>query len=140
VQSAIAVIANFRDYARHHCIRRGINPQVVDDAINASRPLQIIIDLCNTEKHVELTHRPRSGMRPKLIDLHQAGRITAQPGQEVWHTWNPVTGKHSSNDPNSISRVVEGTVTDEHGIVIGSLQELLRLSVDAWEQLLPRLR
>jgi hypothetical protein len=140
IQSVIHNVASLRDHAKVWLKCRGREATIVEDTIRASRALQIITDLWNTDKHKELDRPPWSGMRPQLRNIHCTTPITGRGGTGVWHTWSPATGKHSTNAPESIARVIDADVVDEQGRRVGGLHELILKAVDDWERFLLSVR
>src|SRR5262249_2136910 len=63
--SAIANIANLKDYLKDWIKRHSGDPKKVEDHVNGSFDLQIIVDLHNLEKHASRDRPSRSGRNPR---------------------------------------------------------------------------
>jgi hypothetical protein len=56
---------HLKDALKDDAARLGLNPQDVEDVINASPALALAADLANLDKHLALNKPPRSGCAPK---------------------------------------------------------------------------
>lgn len=75
----IAHVGKLKDHPKNTRKERGDNPRTVEDHINESSFLPLIIDLWNSEKHGAPLNSDRSGKSPKLA---KSGGGLAGPPQK----------------------------------------------------------
>jgi len=148
------------DHLRRWMKKCGLDPKRVDGIVNGSSVLQVMIDLCNNDKHgYPPRDGGRSGRAPKLEDIQRVLRLAtgagpaldlamvssggrrtpfvsvsgpAEVGSTVAVTFTPLGPKVSGS--GSAYVVVTAKVVDEHGSHIGDLYELEVEALKVWER------
>ena len=134
VMSVIAHLAKLKDHLKNELELRGFQRSLIEDEINQSESLQLIIDLDNAEKHGTKLHKPRSDKKPKVINLQHA--ITQKNSNEpsVFQI-NPFSGEFKSS--NSVITIT-GDVVDKNGVRICSISNLITEALETWERFIDK--
>jgi hypothetical protein len=120
-------LASLKDHLKNSFEKQGINGQLVEDEINNSLHLQVIIDIVNQEKHgYPLKRKNRSNKNPLIVGASQVLQMSTAPGVE-----NSVSG--SSLTADGIKFFGDGTqqvkiiaeITDGDKNRLFSLDELI---------------
>jgi hypothetical protein len=131
----IANIASLKDYLKVWCKRNNATFEG-DNLINNNKPVALIHDLWNTDKHAELNSPPRSGYKPKLGDVQTALRISTGTtnGSGVRLYLNPKTGmfESTSTGGGKINLVLDAQILDEFNKPIADFAQTCEDAVDAW--------
>jgi len=109
-------------------------PGDVEQFVNGSFPLQIVIDLSNTEKHHELRHAPRSGHKPKIKDLRRALRLRARGSSGVGVMMDLRDGKLRKVGGGDANVSLSAKVVSQDGTELGDLLDLCREAIASWER------
>lgn len=133
-------IADLKDHLRAVAKRRGRDPKVVEAAIDASLPLQLMVDLANCDKHGQHA-RPaeqRSGKSPRLINVRGALTIRGTAGDVAPGAFGlRMTPRGMQPFGKGKSAVViTGDIVDSEGRLVLELQFAQAAAVAAWEALL----
>ena len=134
VQSAIYNVAHLRDPLKGYAERKGKPVKDVEEAVEESEGLRIVVDLSNLDKHEEL-RKSRSGKSPRLTNINRVLRLVAQPGRGVGLTLNR-DGTPRILGGGSASAVIVADVVDGSGMKLGELGAFLEAALLAWESLL----
>ncbi|HUW20013.1 MAG TPA: hypothetical protein VMW16_11995 [Sedimentisphaerales bacterium] len=135
---AIDNIANLRDHLKGWAVHNGQNKARVDEAVNNSLGLQIVIDLADNDKH---GYPPRnggySGKCPKLVKINRVMelRTRAKEGSTIGMTLG-AGGVPKFFGDGTGKAIITGDVVDNNNKRIGELSEIIGQAVDAWERLL----
>lgn len=140
----IRSIADLKDHLRSAARRLGQDPNEVEQTINASLPLQLMIDLSNLDKHGahgKLSEQ-RSKKSPRLVNVRGAFQITAKSGDI-----GPAGAFGIRLTPHGVQSfgggksavVITGEIVDADDNEITVLQFAQASAVEAWEVLLTRL-
>ena len=136
--SVINNIANLQDHLRRWAAKNGKDKTKVDAVFNESRPLQLIKDLSNNDKHgYPLRGGGYSGLAPKLNNIHRPMRLTtkAEAGSCVVMTFGP-GGVPKISGAGIGCAVITGDIVDKDGNSVGDLFKIEQDAVKAWETLL----
>jgi hypothetical protein len=110
--------------------------------IDTNANVALVHDLWNTDKHAALRRPPRSGHKPKLVDVRRSLRMSTgtAPGSTASLTINMATGQPEFILTGGALRylVVDGRIVNELGESLGSLLSVCEAAIDAWEQELSR--
>lgn len=137
----IRSIADMKDHLRAAARRVGRDPDEVEQAIEASLPLQLVIDLANFDKHGahEKPPKQRSKRSPRLVNVRGAFQITAKAGdigsngafgfRQTLQGVQPFGG-------GKASVVITGEIVDASDQAIMVLEFAQASAIEAWEALL----
>jgi len=126
IVSIIGHLAKLKDHLKN---RMADSAQLVEDYINQSAYLQIIIDLSNSEKHgYPLQRRERSGKSPMLENIQCS--LVIPPQERIGIEMN--TGRIV--DPGKSRIEVTADVVDGSGELIFRFAELIDNALSQWEQ------
>lgn len=127
-------LSSLKDHLKNILNKKGINQQEVEDEINNSLHMQVLIDIVNQEKHGSpLKKTNRSNKNPKIVKAQQGLRttITATPQ-------NPEVESAIFFTKTGIEQVGDGTqqmvitaeIVDGNDNKLFSLDELLDVSYE----------
>ena len=128
-------IASIKDHYKNWCNKTKSNFDG-DRLIDSNKPVAIIHDLWNLEKHAELNRPPRSSHKPKLVDLRQSLSLSTGPSGSVSFGMNLSGGTIEYIGDGERALVLNGRVVDEFGVDLGDFRTLCNDAIDAWEALL----
>jgi|GEM_PF-3483786 len=132
VFSVIDSISKLKDHFKRHLKESGEDDQIVEDAINKSLHLQLIMDLSNSDKHTyPLKKTNRSGLEPKLDKIRRVIKMTGHGNGNSGMFCFSTTGDFKSCGDCGV--VIEGEIIDKNGKRILDLTELISKSVSDWE-------
>lgn len=122
-------ISSLKDHLKKKLVEVGGNPNLVEDEINNSLHLQVVMDIVNQEKHgYPLTKTKRSNLDPKIKNISESYMITAtatsnnQKAQaRVFFTPDGI--KHVGDGKESM--VIVADITDGQDNKIFTLDELV---------------
>jgi hypothetical protein len=138
VHTVIHNIANLEGHLIRWTSARGMEPDMVRNAVAQSDDLRIVIDLANNDKHgYPPRNGGRSGRSPRLVDLERWLSMTtqAEAGSSVGFTPSP-DGKGRIIGDGSAAVVITGAVVDAEGSRVGDLDAILQASIGVWEAFL----
>lgn len=128
-------LANFKDNLKNAIQKKGLNPEVVEDAINKSIYLQVLIDLVNQEKHgYPLKKFKRSNKNPRIENVRQAMQMTGKAGPTSFLIKLGEEGCFETKGDCTV--VIEGDIVDEKGVLLFSLDTLIYTAQRKWEELI----
>lgn len=139
----IRSIADMKDHLRAAARRLQRDPSEVEQAIETSLPLQLMIDLANFDKHGahDKPAKQRSKRSPLLINVRGAFQITAKVGDigpaGAFGFRQTLRGVQSFGGGKA-AVVITGEIVDAVGQEIMALQFAQASAVEAWEVLLAR--
>ncbi len=142
VHNLIHNIANLGNHLRKWAKQNNHDRGLVDEAIRTSRPLQIMIDLSNNDKHgYPPRESGRSGLTPRLVNINRvmelrpAARKGSTVGMQLCSDGTPrILGDGRA------AAVITGDVVDKNQGYIGDLSRLATEAVEQWEHLLKNFR
>jgi hypothetical protein len=139
----IRSIADMKDHLRAVARRLQRDPDEVEQAINASLQLQLMIDLANYDKHGghAAPAKQRSKRSPRLANVRGALQITAKageigPGGMFGFRMTPQGAQPFGGGRAAV--VITGEIIDANGQEIMALEYAQVSAVEAWETLLTR--
>lgn len=130
INSVISNLANLKDCLKKKIEESGNDPKVIEDEINNSPHLQVILDLSNQEKHgYPLTKTRRSEKDPLITNV---GRLLSSSNK-------PDNIRHEGSDGSSMMNMmvmITADITDSHGDKLYRLDYLVETTLSAWEQII----
>lgn len=130
-------IAHLIDHARRWIKDRGGDMKLVDDLVQSTKSIQILLDLSNADKHggSKPLSQLYSGMRPTIKGLMRTLVLKSEPGpNQSAGVWFDADGKmHCMGTP---SFHIWAVVMDEHNQVVGNLNMIMEDAIKSWEGLL----
>jgi len=106
---------------------------IIEDTINNSLSLQLVMDLSNQDKHGSpLTKTNRSSKNPQIKNVRSSLRLTGHDGQPSKFTMSPITGKINSEGDCKI--VINADIMDECGKKIMDVDKLIDGATLEWEK------
>ncbi|HWZ65387.1 MAG TPA: hypothetical protein VNX65_01155 [Patescibacteria group bacterium] len=131
VFNVIHALAGLKDHLKTRMTQIGKNPKEVEDLINETQELSLVIDLDNQDKHGSpLTKTNRSGKQPRLANLQQA--LSGDGPSTLSITFNGMTGQIASQD-GPLKIVIIGDVMDGSDSKIMPLEQLLDKALKSLE-------
>lgn len=135
-------IANFHNHLKKWAAKNEKNKKKVDEALVHSPELQIIKDLSDNDKH---GYPPRnggqSGKSPKLVGINHVMQLKTQAkkGSTIGMTLG-ADGTPKVFGDGTAKAIITGDVVDNENKHIGDLHTIATKAVEAWEQLLTKLK
>lgn len=130
-------IANMADHLKKWAKINEKDPKQIDEMIKRSRPIKLIIDLSNNDKH---GYPPRdggaSGVSPVLGVVRTFLRMTTAPvkGAVIAMTLGP-SGEPKISGSGTAKVVVTADILDDKGAKIDELHKIMTGAVEDWENL-----
>lgn len=140
--SMIHNIANLPDHLKKWSTDNNLNKKKIDDCVNNSPAVQIIIDLSNNDKH---GYPPRDGGKskksPRLTNINRLMNLAPKPekGSFVKMTFSS-DGTPNVQGNGSAKAIITGEIVDKEGNKIGELKQIVEEATEALEQLLNELK
>jgi hypothetical protein len=118
-------LASLKDHLKNALKSAGKDPRIVEDAINASRHLQVLVDIVNQDKHGTPLRSARSGLDPRLTRCHQSIHCESgiQPGSFAGVSIDPEKGEFSIVGGTHFT--ISAFVVDNNDMFIFTLDELV---------------
>ena len=135
--SVINNIANLTDHLRRWAKKRGQDPRLINQILANSRPMQIITDLSNNDKHgYPPRDRGHSGVAPKIVGMTRVLKQTtgSAAGSSIGGVVTPTGIQQIASGGESSSVVITASVVDDHDQVLGDLYEIELEALKVWEQ------
>ncbi len=130
-------IANLRDHLIRWAAHNGHDKTKVDQTVDNSLDIQIVIDLSNNDKH---GYPPRdgghSGKCPQLVDINRVMKLQTQA--KKYSTIGMTLGADGVPKffgDGTAKAIITGDVVDNDKNHIGDWYEIVTKAVEAWEQL-----
>lgn len=108
-------LASLKDNLKNSLKKNGFSPQIVEEEINNSIHLKVLIDIVNQEKHGSPLRNPRSNMDPYISDLNQGLRV----GDKREGFKGPVI-------------FIDGLILDKEGHRLFTLDQLVETCYEIW--------
>jgi hypothetical protein len=135
IRTSLHQIASFKDPCKTWFGKNGQDSNLVEDCVNSSRELAIIVDLDNFLKHGE--DKPgklgRTGLFPALLGIRRVMQTKAMPGTRASVSMDS-TGLTAAGDVSLV--LFAQVVNRKTGDVLGVLPMMQQMAVRAWEDLL----
>ena len=134
-------IADMKDHLRAAARRLQRGPDEVERVINASLPLQLMIDLANLDEHGkhDKPEKQRSKKSPRLAQIRGALQMTTKAGEiepsgMIGIRLTPQGAQPFGN--GKVAVVITGEIIDANDQQIMMLEFAQASAVEAWEALL----
>ena len=130
-------IANLRDHLIRWAAHNGHDKTKVDQTVDNSLDIQIVIDLSNNDKH---GYPPRdgghSGKCPQLVDINRVMKLQTQAKKDstIGMTLG-ADGFPKFFGDGTAKAIITGDIVDNDKNHIGDWYEIVTKAVEAWEQL-----
>lgn len=132
INSIIANLANIKDCLKKKLEQRGDDPKIIENEINNSMYLQIILDLSNQEKHgYPLTKTRRSRKDPLINNI----------GRALSPSNKPDNIRYEKSDGSTIMNAmvkITADITDSQGNILYRLDDLVENALNFWEEIVKR--
>ena len=121
-------IASLKDHLKNKLMANSKDPNLVEDMINNSMALKLILDLWNQDKHgYPLTKTNRSKLNPKIVNVGQGLIISNGDKASVSFTITENDASYTSSQNAAV--VISGDVIDEYEKFIVSVEDMFRQGV-----------
>ncbi|GAB5418979.1 MAG: hypothetical protein Crog4KO_00400 [Crocinitomicaceae bacterium] len=111
-------LASLKDHLKNTYKENSLSPSIIENEIDKSIHLQVLIDIVNQDKHGSPLRNPRSKKSPVIRDLSNGMRMA-----------DPRTGEMKP------TMFIDGTVVDKNGKRICNLDELIENCFLKWKEL-----
>jgi hypothetical protein len=126
VLTIVRGLADLKDNLKRHAKQKGVDPELIEDGVNGSEYLQLIVDLENGQKHGYPPKPERSGKSPRLEDV-----TVGLQGQ---------TSETSSTGEimtlGNVKVIITASVVDKDSKSIMTLDMLIEGALNAWTELI----
>ena len=120
-------LVNLKNCIKNSLEKSGCDKTLVENTINQTLHLQVLVDLVNQEKHgYPLTKNNRSNKNPVIKDISQGLRLSGVDGRPASFMMNPFDGTFHSEGDNAI--VIHAKVYDDKDALLFSIDELVEKS------------
>lgn len=130
IQNVISNLANLKDILKTQMETRGKNKNLIEDEIEKSLTLQLVLDLSNQEKHGYPLTKTRRTKKDPIISNLQIGISPSDRPDNI--TYAASNGTKALNVMISIN----ADVIDSSGIKICTLDQLIDQAVNDWEEII----
>lgn len=137
LHTLIALVASLEYHLGRWAHHNGHDQKRVTAAFKSSRPLQLIHDLWNAEKHGHPVRNDRSGIAPELKDIRRVMQLRTRPkkGSTVIMTMGSGGIPVIAGDGSAVA-VVTGDVVASDGTNAGDAHALLTEAIATCETLM----
>lgn len=132
INSIIANLANIKDCLKQKLIQRDDNPDFIENEIDNSLYLQLILDLSNQEKHGYPLKKTRRSEKDPLIK---------NVGRSLSPSDKPDNIRYEKSDGSAIMNLmtkITADITDSQGNILYQLNDLIENALSAWEQIIKK--
>lgn len=127
-------LVNLKNCIKNSMEKPGRDKAAIENAINQSIYLQVLVDLVNQEKHgYPLTKNNRSKKNPVIKDISQGLRLSSANGRPASFTMDPFSGAFHSEGDNAI--VIHGKIYDDKDTFLFSVDELVEKSFESLQEI-----
>lgn len=130
VMSILHNLASLKDHLKNCLKTNGFDPQIVENTVNNSIHLQVMIDIVNQEKHGSPLRRPRSSKNPIISDVSNSFRLASKKRADLTNI-----GKEIDEEDGPPTMFIDALIRDDKGKLIFRLDELIEECYDKWENL-----
>jgi len=131
INSIISNLANIKDCLKQKLEKRGDSSQAIENEINNSLCLQIIVDLANQEKHGYPLKRRRSQKDPLIKNVSRALMPSNKPDNI----------RYERSDGSAVMNVmtsITAEIVDSEGNLLCRLDDLVEKSINDWNQIIKK--
>lgn len=118
-------LSSLKDHIKNQLSKKGLDPQIVEDEINNSLHLQVMVDIINQEKHGAPLTRPRSNKNP-VIRYPSIGYFPF------------IESKTNGSDFGSMQ--IHALIKDDKEKLLFRLDELVETCYSKWESIIKEYR
>ena len=130
-------LAKLKDHLKKKLSSKGFQPKLIEDEVDKSEFLKLIIDLDNLEKHGNDRRDNRSGKYPKIIDVaHALSQKNIKSSESAVFEISPFSGDMKWSNNTAI--VISAKIVDRNDGYICSFTELVNKSIDKWEEIIEK--
>jgi hypothetical protein len=129
----ISNLAKLKDHLKKLLVSKGGSGSDIENEIDQSEHLKLVVDLDNTEKHGK-GRDSRSGKHPSLSNIGRA--LSSKSGQSMSFTIDPFSGAFQTE--GDVAIVITADILDNNGNKICSLEELVNKSIETWEHIIQK--
>lgn len=130
IHSIVSNLANLKDILKDYMEKQGKNKKLIEDEINKSSVLQLILDLSNQEKHgYPLTITRRSKKDPQIKNVRSSLIPTSKPDNI----------RYSASDDSAVLNMmisVSADIVDFNQQHILTFDELINQTIKEWEDII----
>jgi len=127
--SVINNIASLKDHLRNKLESTGKDPMLVENMINGSKVLSLILDLWNQDKHgYPLKKTSRSSLNPQIINVNQ-GLVISNSSNKAFASFNITADSASLASSENAAIAISGEVIDGSGKFIMSVENMFRQAI-----------
>ena len=134
INTIIHNLANLKDNLKNILDEKGLKGQFIEDEINNSIYLQLVVDLSNQEKHGYPLKRIRRSKKDPLIK--NINRHLSMSGNDSSVIIDQRTNQIKSTGDSKI--VITANITDSKGRILFKLDELVDNSINKWEEIIKK--
>ena len=121
-------IAGLKDHIKNKLRSKNKDPKLIENMINNSDVLKLIMDLWNQDKHgYPLTKKNRSKRNPKIININQG--LTISRGKKASVSFSITANCASYASSENAAVVISGEVVDETGSFIISVENMFKQAI-----------
>jgi hypothetical protein len=122
-------IASLKDHLKNKLESLGKDPKLVEDMINGSKELCLILDLWNQDKHgYPLKKTNRSNLNPQIVNVSQ-GLVISNLSDKASVSFTITENAASYTSSENAAIAISGEVVDGSGKFIISVENMFRQSV-----------
>ena len=137
IVTVIDNLAKLKDHLKNRLSTNGGNPQVIENEINASFHLSIVLDLSNQDKHgYPLGRKKRSHKNPRIENVESAMQLTSSQGQWSYFTMDPITGEYKTQGDCKVAIMAD--IVDDQGNKLMKIDELINGTLAQWERIIKK--
>jgi hypothetical protein len=135
-QLLIYNIAHLKDHLKRWGEQHGKEPREVEEQINRTPALQIVVDLSNIDKHGEASKHRRYDKPIELRNVRNILRLSAGGGAPG--AAGLLGEKVVTSGAGNATVLLTGEIVDEQGDLVGGLDRVADEAVQAWEEFMQR--
>lgn len=124
IMTILHSLGSLKDHLKNCLKKNDHNPQIVEDEINGSLHLQVLIDLVNKDKHGSELNKPRSGRDPWIDDPRNGLRMGSKKGSPL-----------EEGSPDQPTMFIDAYIMDGEGKLLFYLDELVETCFLKWREL-----
>lgn len=129
VFNVINNIAGLKDHLKNKLESVGKDPKSVEDMINASKALSLILDLWNQDKHgYPLKKTNRSNLNPQIVNVDQ-GLVISNSSNKASVSFKITEDSASYTSSENAAIAISGDVVDGSGKFIISVENMFRHAI-----------
>lgn len=122
-------IAGLKDHLKNKLESIGKDPKLVENMINGSKALSLVLDLWNQDKHgYPLKKRNRSNLNPQIINVNQ-GLVISNTSNKASVSFTITEGNASYASSENAAIAISGEVVDGSGEFIISVENMFRRAI-----------